>query len=48
MKVLFITGYTDNVIIHHRLLDENVNLLTKPFSPVDLVKAVRKILDTKE
>jgi PAS domain S-box-containing protein len=45
IKVLFVTGYADNSIIHHGILDEGVNLLTKPFSPNDLANSVRKILN---
>ncbi len=45
MKVLFISGYTDNAITHHGVLDEGVSLLQKPFSPWSLVERVRKMLD---
>jgi two-component system NtrC family sensor kinase len=46
LKVLFATGYTRNAIIHQGRLDADVDLLTKPFTPDDLVKKVRQILDT--
>jgi two-component system NtrC family sensor kinase len=45
LKVLFATGYTRNAIIHQGRLDADVELLTKPFTPDDLVKKVRQILD---
>ncbi len=45
LKVLFATGYTRNAIIHQGRLDADVDLLTKPFTPDDLVKKVRRILD---
>jgi two-component system NtrC family sensor kinase len=45
-KVLFATGYTRNAIIHQGRLDADVDLLTKPFTPDDLIKKVRQILDT--
>ncbi len=46
LKVLFISGYTDNVIAHHGLLDKGVFLLPKPFSPQSLADKVREILDS--
>jgi len=45
LKVLFATGYTRNAIIHQGRLDADVELLTKPFTPDDLIKKVRQILD---
>ncbi len=46
LRVLFATGYTRNAIIHQGRLDADVDLLTKPFTPDDLIKKVRQILDT--
>ena len=45
LRVLFTTGYTRNAIIHHGRLDEDVNLLSKPFTAVSLAKKVRHALD---
>jgi PAS domain S-box-containing protein len=45
IKVLFMSGYTDDAIGHHGALQPGVNLLSKPFSPEDLVKNVRRVLD---
>jgi two-component system NtrC family sensor kinase len=45
LKVLYSTGYTRNAIIHQGRLDADVDLLTKPFTPDDLIKKVREILD---
>jgi len=45
LKVLFATGYTRNAIIHQGRLDADVELLTKPFTPDDLTRKVRQILD---
>ena len=45
LKVLYISGYTDNAITDHGMLDEGVLLLQKPFSSQSLAEKVREILD---
>ena len=45
LKVLYISGYTDNTIAHHGMLDEGVSLLQKPFSSQSLANTVREVLD---
>lgn len=44
-KVLFISGYTDNVILHYFIVQEGVNFLQKPFIPQALLKKIRQVLD---
>jgi PAS domain S-box-containing protein len=44
-KVLFMSGYSENVIVHQGVIDEGVNLIEKPFSVDDLLHRVREILD---
>ncbi len=46
-KILFVSGYTDNAIAHHGVLEEGVNFLSKPFRPLELAQKVRMILDEK-
>jgi two-component system NtrC family sensor kinase len=45
IKVLYITGYTRNAIIHHGRLDPDIDLLTKPFTADALARKIRTILD---
>ncbi|HEX7722492.1 MAG TPA: PAS domain S-box protein [Pyrinomonadaceae bacterium] len=44
-KVLFMSGYTDQAIVHHGVLDSNVEFIQKPFTPLGLSKKVREVLD---
>jgi len=45
LKTLYISGYTDNAIAHHGVLDDNVDLLQKPFTQRRLLIRVREALD---
>jgi CheY-like chemotaxis protein len=45
VKVLFMSGYTDDAIVHHGVLDPGIALLQKPFSPAALARKVREVLD---
>jgi two-component system NtrC family sensor kinase len=45
IKILYMTGYTRNAIIHHGRLDPDIDLLTKPFTADALTRKVRRVLD---
>jgi two-component system cell cycle sensor histidine kinase/response regulator CckA len=45
-RVLFMSGYTDNVIAQGGVLEPGVSFLQKPFSPRALAAKVREVLDT--
>ena len=44
-KVLFMSGYSPDVIVHQGVLEEGVHLIEKPFSADDLLRKVREVLD---
>jgi CheY-like chemotaxis protein len=44
-KVIFVSGYTDDVIVHHNILEEGVNFIQKPFMISTLTQKIRKVLD---
>jgi PAS domain S-box-containing protein len=48
IKLLFTSGYADSAIVHHGVLDPDINFLPKPFSLETLVRRVREILDQAE
>jgi two-component system, cell cycle sensor histidine kinase and response regulator CckA len=45
LKVLFVSGYTGSVIIHHGVLDPGTHFLQKPFSAAQLGGKVREVLE---
>jgi DNA-binding NtrC family response regulator len=45
LKVLYMSGYTDNAIVHHGVLDPGITLIQKPFAPDAFAGKVREVLD---
>lgn len=44
-RILFISGYTDGIMIHQASLKPGTPFLQKPFSPMELARKVREVLD---
>jgi DNA-binding NtrC family response regulator len=45
IKVLYMSGYTDNAIAHHGILEKGTNFIQKPFTVDGLARKVREVLD---
>ena len=45
IRVLFTSGYAENAVIHHRKVDEGVEMLSKPYTRQVLSQRVRQVLD---
>jgi CheY-like chemotaxis protein len=46
LKILYISGYTEDAIVHHGRLDPGVQLLVKPFAQNEFATKIRDILES--
>lgn len=44
LKVLFMSGYTDDAIVEHGVLEEGTHFIQKPFTPERLIRKIRSLL----
>lgn len=45
IRLLFTSGYTEDIIVHHGVLQEGITFLGKPYTPASLAKKIREVLD---
>jgi CheY-like chemotaxis protein len=45
IKILYMSGYTDDQVTRHGVLEPGIVLLQKPFTPADLIRRVGEVLD---
>ncbi len=48
IQVVYMSGYTENSIVHQGVLDEGVLLISKPFTKAELARMIRSAIDAKE
>jgi two-component system, cell cycle sensor histidine kinase and response regulator CckA len=48
LRVLYMSGYTDDAIVNHGVLGSGTHLLHKPFSEESLIRKVREVLDAEQ
>ncbi len=48
LRIMFMTGYSRNAVVHHGRIDKGVDLLQKPITQADLASRVREMLDRPE
>ena len=48
MKVIYMSGYTDEVIAHRGILEPGIPFIQKPFTLVSLARKVREVLDARQ
>jgi FixJ family two-component response regulator len=47
LKVLYMSGYTDDAIVRHGLLDARLSFIQKPFDAATAARKVREVLDSQ-
>jgi signal transduction histidine kinase len=47
VRILYISGYTDDVLLRHGVLEEGFSYIQKPFTPATLIPRIKKLLDSE-
>jgi two-component SAPR family response regulator len=45
LKIVYMSGYTEDAIVHNGVLEPGTQFIQKPFTPVSLMQKVRDVLD---
>jgi FixJ family two-component response regulator len=48
MRTLYMSGYTDDALGRHGMLDEEISLIEKPFTPEALARKLREVIEGEE
>ena len=48
IKIIYMSGYTGNIIARHGLLENGMNFINKPLMPDRLAQKIREVLDSEE
>jgi CheY-like chemotaxis protein len=48
LQVLYMSGYTDDAIVHYGILEPGIEFIHKPFTPTGLANRIRSLLDRRD
>ena len=48
LRVIYMSGYTDDAIVHHGVLEEGISFVQKPFTAIGLLQKIREALDAPQ
>ena len=48
MKVIYLSGHAEDIVVHHQVLDKTAAFIQKPFTLTDLILTMREILNSSQ